>query len=97
MLSCVICSRGVDISTEQKINIAQTIGVDYELIVIDNSNNTYTIFSAYNEGGCRAKEDILCFMHDDIVFHSKNWGLIVREQYLNNSYLGIVGVIGCQF
>lgn len=97
MVSCVICSRGSDISTEQKINIAQTIGVDYELIVIDNSHNAYTIFSAYNEGVRRAKGDIICFMHDDIVFHSKKWGLIVVEEYLNNPHLGLVGVIGCQF
>ena len=60
MISCIICSRRPDISAELKENIASTIGCEYELVVIDNSKNEYSIFSAYNEGVRRAKGDILC-------------------------------------
>ena len=66
MISLIICSRTADISDELKQNIATTIGCEYELCVIDNSRNEYSIFTAYNEGVRRAKGDILCFMHDDI-------------------------------
>jgi hypothetical protein len=50
MLSLIICSRYSVISNDLKKNIKLTIGVKFELIVINNSNNEFSIFSAYNEG-----------------------------------------------
>ena len=41
MITLIICSRNSDISNELKRNIAITIGVEYELVVIDNSKNDY--------------------------------------------------------
>ncbi len=97
MISIIICSRKADISQELKDNIAVTIGCDYELCVIDNSRNEYNIFTAYNEGVRRAKGDILCFMHEDILFHSKDWGTIAEEIFKREKKLGVIGVIGGQF
>ena len=74
LISLIICSRKADISEELKQNIAETIGCEYELCVIDNSRNEYSIFSAYNEGVRRAKGDILCFMHEDVLFRTNKWG-----------------------
>jgi len=68
MISLISCSRNSDISLKLKDNIAATIGCDYELVFIDNSKNSYNIFQAYNEGVSRSKGDILCFMHDDVIF-----------------------------
>ena len=96
MLSIIICSRKADISEEIKHNIASTIGCEYELCVIDNSRNDYTIFTAYNEGVRCAKGDILCFMHEDLVFHSKDWGQRVEEVF-NDKGIGCLGVIGSKF
>ena len=96
MISCIICSRRPDISAELKENIASTIGYEYELVVIDNSKSEYSIFSAYNEGVRRAKGDILCFMHEDIWYHTKEWGRIVND-VLRDESIGLVGVIGSQF
>lgn len=92
MISCIICSRYPDISNELKHNIASTIGCEYELVVIDNSKNEYTIFSAYNEGARRSNGDVLCFMHEDIFFRSNDWGLVTK--YLNGEHYGLIGVIG---
>lgn len=50
MISCIICSRRLDISAELKENIASTIGREYELVVIDNSKNERSIYGAYNHG-----------------------------------------------
>lgn len=94
MISIIICSRKADISRELKDNIAATIGCEYELCVIDNSRNDYNIFTAYNEGVRRAKGDILCFMHEDILFHSEKWGTIVEEFFLEHAEAGLLGVIG---
>lgn len=93
MLSLIICSREKDISNSLKSNIKETIGIDYELIIIDNSQNNFSIFSAYNEGVRRAKFPYLCFMHDDILYHTKNWGEKVIN-YLKNDSIGIIGVFG---
>lgn len=96
MISCIICSRRPDISAELKENIASTIGCEYELVVIDNSKNEYSIFSAYNEGVRRAKGDILCFMHEDILYHTQGWGEII-DDLLQDESIGQIGVAGSHF
>ena len=93
MISCIICSRQTDLSAELKENIASTIGCEYELVVIDNSKNEYSIFSAYNEGVRRAQGDILCFMHEDILYHTDGWGVKVFNHF-KNSCIGLIGVVG---
>ena len=93
MISCIICSRTPDISFEERNNINETIGVDHEIVVIDNSNNIYSIFSAYNEGVKRAKGDIVCFMHDDILFETQDWGAVIQS-LLKLDKIGVVGVAG---
>ena len=93
MISCIICSRTPKISNELEKNIAETIGCEYELVIIDNSKNNHSIFSAYNEGVRQAKGDILCFMHDDILYRTPNWGWRV-EEILKNENIGCVGVLG---
>ena len=93
LISLIICSRKADISEELKQNIAETIGCEYELCVIDNSRNEYSIFSAYNEGVRRAKGDILCFMHEDVLFRTNKWGGAVITQFADKS-IGAVGFLG---
>lgn len=93
MISCIICSRTPDISFEQRNNINETIGVNHEIVVIDNSFNTYSIFSAYNEGVKRAIGDIACFMHDDILFETQGWGRVIQA-LINSEKIGVVGVAG---
>lgn len=93
MLSLITCARAHDVSEELRQNIATTIGTDYELIVIDNSSNDYTIFSAYNEGIRRSNGDILCFMHDDILYHTSNWGLNVQKHF-EDPRVGLIGIAG---
>ncbi|MCQ2755145.1 MAG: glycosyltransferase family protein, partial [bacterium] len=96
MISLITCSRTPQLSQELQDNIAATIGCEYELVTIDNSTNKYNIFQAYNEGVRRAKGDILCFCHDDIMFHSQDWGE-KEEKILSNNNCGILGVFGSHF
>lgn len=94
MISIIICSRYSSISQELQSNIHATIGAcEYELIHIDNSENKYNIFEAYNIGIRKAGGDILCFMHEDIVFHSEEWGCKVADWLAYDDY-GIIGVAG---
>lgn len=96
MISCIICSRHKTISEKLSHNIANTIGCQYEIIVIDNSMKKYSIFSAYNEGVKRSKGDLLCFMHEDILFHSDNWGVSAYDRF-DNASVGMIGVLGTQY
>ena len=93
MISLIICSRKEEIPSELNINISNSIGIEYELIVIDNSQNKYSIFQAYNEGVKQAKYPYLCFMHEDILFHTQDWGQAVVEHF-KDTKVGLIGVAG---
>jgi len=93
MLSIIICHRNTELLNAIKTSIASTIGIVYELIIIDNTNNEFTIFSAYNIGVTKAKYDIVCFAHEDILFHSINWGEKVLTHF-NDPKIGMIGVLG---
>lgn len=97
MISIIVCSRRDGISVELKQNIAETIGCEYELVIVDNSKNQFNIFQAYNEGVRRSKGDALCFMHEDVIFHSKMWGLAVSKLLIDEPSVGLLGVVGGQF
>ena len=97
MVSIIICSRTSDVSPELECNIRSTIGVEYELVVIDNSQNRFSIFSAYNEGLKTAKGEILCFMHEDVIFHSDDWGKTVEKYFEKYQKVGLLGVAGTHY
>ena len=97
MLSFIICSRKEDIPSELRRNIDDTIGCEYELVIIDNSTNKYSIFQAYNEGVRRAKGEILCFMHEDVLFRSSRWGLSVLSVFASDEQIGLLGFAGAHF
>ena len=97
MISIIICSRKAEIDETLKQNIAKTIGCEYELCVVDNSRSEYNIFTAYNEGVRRAKGDILCFMHEDVLFRCEEWGKKLEDEFAKDEKMGAVGVVGIQF
>lgn len=94
MLSVIICSRAEIISNDLSKDIKNMVGCEYELIVIDNSENRYSIFEAYNLGILRSKGDFLCFMHDDIRIHTQNWGNIIGMIFNADSQIGLIGIAG---
>jgi hypothetical protein len=96
MISIIICARQNDISEELKKNIEETIGTEYEIIVIDNSQNQYSIFSAYNKGVSLSKYPLLLFMHDDINYHTQQWGVKLINHFRDES-VGAVGVAGTPY
>jgi hypothetical protein len=96
MISIIICSRTPQLSQVLSKNIEETIGCVYELIVIDNSENKYSIFQAYNIGIKKSKGDFWCFMHDDIFIHTNNWGLELIKIIESDSEIGLIGVAGAK-
>ena len=96
MLSIIICSRQAILNNNLNGNIHNTIGCNYELIVIDNSENNYSIFEAYNIGIEKSKGEYLCFIHDDILFHTIGWGEIINRIFNENKQIGLIGVAGAK-
>ncbi|MGO4906199.1 glycosyltransferase [Flavobacterium sp. W20_MBD1_R3] len=94
MISIIICCRTQIISNDLSENIKNTIGCEYELIVIDNSENKYSIFEAYNLGIEKSLGECLCFIHDDILFHTEDWGCILESIYNSDEKIGLIGLAG---
>lgn len=96
MLSIIICSRTEEINPLFLSNITETIDCAFELIIIDNSQNKYSIFEAYNVGINKSQGDYLCFIHDDIKFHTRGWGTVVESIFQSDKSIGLIGIAGAK-
>ena len=96
MISIIICSRSKELITKLVLNIESTVGVEYEIVVIDNSKGEKSIFEAYNCGARKSKYEYLCFVHEDIEFVTTGWGHNVCY-LLNKKETGVIGVAGSAF
>lgn len=77
-------------------NISETIGVEFEFIIIEN-HAKYSLCEAYNIGIEKAKYNFFCFVHDDILFKTTNWGnRLISAMEADNS-IGLIGVAGTKF
>lgn len=94
LISIIICSTRRVLDVKLVENIQNTIGSKHEIVCIDNSDCHRSIFSAYEEGVKLAKGNFLCFMHEDILFRSHNWGEKCIEQLEGNNQIGMLGVLG---
>ena len=94
MISIVICSRHKTLNLELRENIKITIGCEYELVVIDNSDNEFSIHEAYNLGLDRSQGSFICFIHDDIYLNTQNWSKILIDLFEQNPRLGLLGIAG---
>ncbi|MBI3883109.1 MAG: hypothetical protein HY305_02555, partial [Sphingobacteriales bacterium] len=74
-------------------SVDKTIGVPYEIIRIDNSQNQYNICEAYNKGKEMCKYELVCFSHEDIAFETNGWGNTLIHTFQNPA-IGLVGVLG---
>ena len=96
MISLIICSRTPFLPARLQENIKTTIGVEYELIAIDNSKRQHSIFEAYNIGISKSQYPYLCFMHDDIQYDSQNWGADVLRHFTDVA-TGAIGIAGTPY
>lgn len=97
MISIIISSAQKQLLDDASKNIEATVGIPYELIVIDNSKGKMGICEVYNRGVKMAKYDLLCFMHEDIDIKTLNWGNEVLKIFREDPLIGIVGVVGCAY
>lgn len=93
MISVIICSADKNVLEGAVNSIANTIGVEHEIITIANKSARLGICEAYNQGAAKARFAILCFMHEDVSFETPGWGHRVIA-HLNNKEIGLIGVAG---
>ncbi|HEX4374281.1 MAG TPA: glycosyltransferase [Puia sp.] len=94
MISVIICSKQISVSEKFSSNVQNTIGATYELISIDNSKNQYGICQAYNIGVSKSKYPYLCFVHEDVLFETNNWGKELIDVMKTDDSIGLIGVAG---
>ncbi len=93
MISIIISSQKKNLLDKVSENIRNTIGVAYEVIGIENSEGKFGICKAYNMGAAKARYDIFCFMHEDVLFETQDWGKKVI-QHLSDTKTGLLGLAG---
>src|SRR5688500_1290149 len=96
MISVIVCSVKPHLLEQLKININKSIGVDYELLIYDNRNDQKGLCVVYNQLAKRANYDVLCFIHEDIVFDTQYWGGILVNTITENN-IGALGVAGSKY
>jgi GT2 family glycosyltransferase len=70
--------------------------VEYEIIAIEN-HAKYSLCAAYNIGAEKAKFSYLCFLHEDILFRTENWGKRLIDIMLSDKKIGLIGIMGSKF
>jgi hypothetical protein len=95
MISIIISSYLPDYFSALEKNIAETVGVSYEIIKIDNPG-LMGICEAYNKGAGKTQYDYLLFTHEDILFKTDNWGEKLIA-HLDQKETGIIGLAGSSY
>lgn len=94
MISLLVCSVQPDLLERVKGSVESTIGTKHEWLVADNRNTGKGICQVYNELAEQAQYPYLLFLHEDVTFHTANWGAILIRQFETDSQLGLVGLAG---
>jgi len=77
-------------------HIKDTIGLNkklYEIICYENYGE-YSLTQLYNKGLKDSKNSIVVYIHNDIKFLNKNWGLTLIKYLENYPDYGIIGIAG---
>jgi len=94
MISVITCSINPEICQRMLDSVSQTIGAEHETIVFDNRERKLGICEAYNKAADKANGDYLCFVHEDIVIKTDNWGKELIKFIERNNDCGVIGIAG---
>jgi hypothetical protein len=97
MISIIIASADPNQLRQVTENIETTVGVPFEIIAINNSDASKGICEIYNSGIQQAKYDMLCFMHEDIVIKTDDWGKYVLNFFTAHPNYGLLGIGGSEY
>lgn len=93
MLTIIVCYYREERLANLTQSIHATVGIEHEIIAINNQTGEYGICRAYNRGVLESKYDYLCFVHEDVIFETVGWGELVVN-HLKDPSIGLIGVAG---
>lgn len=93
MISIIICSTNPERLARVEGNISATVGCEHEFVVRDNKGKSDGICKVYNELAREAKGEYYCFVHEDVLFDTPDWGVKFREKAADSN-VGIIGFAG---
>lgn len=97
MISIIIASANKQLLNQVSANIRGTIGVPYEILAFENSDGKKGICEIYNKGSQKAQYELLCFMHEDILIETPDWGKKVAGIFEKTTDIGLLGVAGSTY
>lgn len=97
MISLVVCSSSPQFFTIFSKSVSDSIGCSHEIIKIDNLDSKYSITQAYDLGASKAIGEFLLFVHEDVVFHSQNWGVLLINYFKTLINPGVIGIAGSSY
>jgi hypothetical protein len=97
MISIIISKYHPFLIENLEENIKYTIGVPFEIIVIENGKGEMGLCEVYNIGAQKARYEILCFSHEDVEIQTMNWGSVVIDLFSQHKKLGLLGVAGSAY
>jgi glycosyltransferase involved in cell wall biosynthesis len=97
MISIIVSSYKPALFNSFSISVKDTIGdLIFEIVQINNPG-LMGVCEAYNQGAAQAKYPYLIFCHEDIIFHTKNWGEKLLKAFESDSTIGLLGVLGSKY
>lgn len=97
MFSLIVCSINTDYLSQLKASVEASIGVEHEWLVWDNRNENLGLCTVYNRLAKQARFPFLLFLHEDLIFHTPDWGKILTSRFEQNPSVGLVGVAGGKY
>lgn len=96
MISVIVSTTRPEAQSIQERNIAKTVGVPHEYLLIDQTKGPSTA-ARFNYGIDHCSGNILVFIPDDAYFMKPNWGVVLERKFSKDPSLGCVGTAGSQF
>jgi hypothetical protein len=97
MFSILVCSINSAYLNQLKLNLEQTVGKPFELLVWDNLADEKPITEVYNLLAARAQYPYWCFIHEDIRFDTKHWAENLLEAFESHPETGLIGIAGAKY
>ncbi len=97
MISILVCSANPVLLKQFSENVKQNIGIEYELLFFDNQKINKGICEVYNDLAEKSAYNYLCFVHEDVLIKSKNWGKVLLDTFQADKKIGLIGVAGAKY
>jgi hypothetical protein len=93
-ISVIACSIKPELCNKMLESVKNTIGANYETIIFDNREKKLSICQVYNLCAQKANFPYLCFIHEDIIMPTQNWGIDMLAFSEKTPNCGAIGVAG---